>query len=66
MTSSEVDEMASVVPKVKQPYNRQEALDDIPAASYALHAFYSSQMVEAEAFIDENDPKKFKHHLIRG
>ncbi|KAF9020224.1 hypothetical protein BDZ89DRAFT_1072405 [Hymenopellis radicata] len=45
-------------PTVTQPYDRDNALDDIPAAGYALSTFYASQMVEAEAYIDENDPEK--------
>ncbi|KIY66759.1 hypothetical protein CYLTODRAFT_398199 [Cylindrobasidium torrendii FP15055 ss-10] len=45
-------------PPVHMPYAPKNALDDIPAARYALHSFYASKMVEAEAYIDENDPEK--------
>ncbi len=55
-----------IPPTVAQPYDRDKALDDIPAAGYALNTFYASQMVEAEAYIDENDPEKYAYIQVSG
>jgi hypothetical protein len=43
---------------VKNPYDDNAALDDIPGVSYALEMFLASHMVESEEYCHKSDPQK--------
>ncbi|TFK24134.1 hypothetical protein FA15DRAFT_704788 [Coprinopsis marcescibilis] len=53
-------------PSVKRKYKADEALDDLPAMSYALQLFLESHMLEAEDFCHKNDQKKERLYFSTG
>ncbi|KAF8659477.1 hypothetical protein AX16_001844 [Volvariella volvacea WC 439] len=55
-----------VPPSVKTPYNPEDALTDLPAISYALELFLSSQMVESEDFCHRSDKEKERLYFATG
>ena len=48
----------SDAPAVRNPYNPDEALDDLPGVQYALEAFLSSHMLESEEYCHTSDETK--------
>ena len=53
-------------PPVKQPYNPDEALLDIPPISHALELFLQSKMLESEEFCHTNDQEKERLYFATG
>ncbi|EJF58913.1 hypothetical protein BD309DRAFT_970426 [Dichomitus squalens] len=53
-------------PLPRTSYRPENALDDIPAISYALHVFLRSHMVESEEFCKEYDPRMERLYVATG
>lgn len=61
-SSSPWNEPAPPLPKGS--YKPENALEDLPGISYALHLFLASHMVESEDYCIKSDPKKLGFSIM--
>lgn len=53
-------------PKVKYPYNPDDALSDIPGVCYAMELFLASSMIESETYCNQSDQRKERLYFATG